>query len=331
MKPPIRRVLLVRAWLYASCLPAIGCGSDGASERLGAKQERIIYGADERIEYGAMSAVQQIRARSVAIHLKSSGLSCSGATCTLTTEPFEHDLGGTSRLCQGTKFLGQAQIPEEFGNCTGWLVAPNLLATAGHCFGPSDLAGQCAITRYVFGFTAAADGSNVVTSVPSSDVYSCSSILVRSFPPDYALVRLDRSVTNRIPFIVRHGGKIADAQQLETYGYPWLLPLKLSQNASVKNNLDPSMFFTNTDTFPGNSGGPVLNSATGLAEGIVSQPPISNDVVWTFDGQGPCLAYNVCPDDTGCSDSPAQPFVGMTRITEAVGIPPHAALITAVL
>jgi hypothetical protein len=316
---------------------ALGCSSEGTSE-LGTKKERFIFGpdaavGDERIEHGAMSAIQQEWARSVAFHVSDAALSCSGATCTLATEQMLTGPGG-GRLCEGTKFAGQKHVPYSFSfnGCTAFLVAPDLLATAGHCYATTTTA-TCANSRYFFGFNAAADGSGVPTSFPSADVYSCSSILsIANLTPDHAIVRLDRPVTGRIPFVVRHGGKIADAQQLLIYGHPWFLPLKLTQNTWVHDNPTSSYFFFNGDTFQGNSGGPAVNLMTGIVEGILKAGPSGgDDLVASQDSQGPCQKYGSCPD-TGCPGTTStDKFASALRTTGVPvgltgGLPVHPAI-----
>ena len=50
------------------------------------------------------------------------------------------------RLCPEVRFSEQKVI----GRCTGFLVAPNLLLTAGHCFDQSDLRGTHVSTQALF-------------------------------------------------------------------------------------------------------------------------------------------------------------------------------------
>jgi hypothetical protein len=308
-----------------------GCGGEGTTDT-GETTDPVIFGADERLDYGAMSASEQAQARSVALHVFSSGLSCSGSTCSLSTTPFTQrpeSFGG--RLCEHVRFRGQ--LAADSGNCTAWLVASDMVATAGHCIDAS----LCSISRYVFGFTASASGSGEVTSFPTSDVYSCASVVTQFYvdgldgptDSDYALVRLDRHVPGRLPFFVRYDGKIPDGQQVVAFGHPSVLPLKLTRNMWTQDNTFSKRFYANGDIFGGNSGGPVLNLSTGIAEGIaVTQPPPR--FAASSDSQGACWEYRVCAD-SGCVDPDVvRRLTGTMRIREVPSIPLHPAL-TAVL
>ncbi len=323
------RVFVLRFIVPAALSTAAGCGSGDAQEAA-TTEEPVIFGADERQDYGAMAPVDQWTSRAVALHVLSSGLSCSGATCTLATQPFNTDPEFGMRLCNNVRFKGQ--LLASWGNCTAWLVAPDLVATAGHCIDTS----TCASARYVFGFNAAANGGSEVTSFPTSDVYSCAQVVSQVFngtgpsSSDYALVRLDRAVRDRIPFVVHYTDQVTAAEQLSIFGHPSALPLKLTRNTQVRDTTSATRFYANGDIFGGNSGGPVIDLATGVAQGItVTQPPPR--FVVSSDAQGTCTAYRTCPD-TGCTDpSLVFRFTGVTRITLVPGIPVHAALVMAVL
>ena len=315
----------------AFALGVAGCGvGPEPVGNLDTKSEPVIFGADERLDFGAMSATEQSRAQSVALHVFTSGLSCAAGTCTLTTQPFATDPITGLRLCETVRF--RDQLWATAGYCTAFLVAPNLLATAGHCIEPTD----CPTSRFVFGFRAAANGGSEVTSVPESDVYSCSSVVTWAFDgdsptsQDYALVRLDRTVSGRTPVIVRHTGQVANSEQLHVYGHPSFLPLKLTRNAWIQNNTFPERFYGNGDIFGGNSGGPVWNATNWTVEGILVTQPNPRFTTST-DSQGTCSQYRVCPD-TGCLDSQSNlqdRLTGTTRITRVPGIPLHTALIQA--
>jgi hypothetical protein len=302
-----------------------GCGGESSfDEPLGMEDEPLIFGADERLDFGAMSSQEQARSRAVAIHAFSSGVSCAGGTCTLANAPFNTSPEGL-RLCSGVRFRGQDYATS--GNCSAWLVAPNLVATAGHCIDTS----TCSTSRYIFGFTAAADGTGEVTSFPQSDVYSCSSVVTRVYDgnnptnSDYALVKLDRVVSGQTPFFVRYLGEPALNLQLNMYGHPSALPKKITRNAWIQNATSAQRLYANGDIFGGNSGGPVIDLATGVGEGIVVTQPVPRFSL-SSDAQGSCHVYRTCPD-TGCTD-PSLPMTltGAMRITKVPGIPLHVAL-----
>jgi hypothetical protein len=144
------------------------------------------------------------------------------------------------------------------------------------------------------------------------------------------VVRLDRTVSGRTPFIMRYTGQIPESQDLAIYGHPGLLPIKLTRSAWVQRNEFDERFYANGDIFAGNSGGPVLNLTTNVVEGVtVTQPPPR--FAMSSDALGACSRYRVCAD-TGCtSPDVVKQLTGAMRTTRVPGVPLHAALVHAVL
>jgi hypothetical protein len=107
-------------------------------------------------------------------------------TSTLRTENF-----GTARnLCSSERFREQP-----IGAlCSGFLVASDIVATAGHCAEASDVT----TIRFVFGFRMR-DATTAEAVINNSEIYAGVSIIGRqenASGPDWALVRIDRAVTN---------------------------------------------------------------------------------------------------------------------------------------
>jgi hypothetical protein len=317
--------------LAAALLAAIGCGEEGSADELVVtEQDPVVFGADERRDYGAMSSGEKWRSLPVAIHVDAlpgtPALTCSAGSCTLGTIAFTGTAELLLPLCDGVKYGGQLWATH--GHCSAWLVAPDMVATAGHCF---DTEHTCANARYIFGFTAAANGGSEVTTFPESEVYSCASIVALSLTggsptdDDYALVRLDRVVAGRTPIIVRYSGQATANLQVNMYGHPLALPKKIVRNAWLQDTSFSHRFYANGDIFKGNSGGPVLDLVTGVGEGIVvTQPAPFFEAVQ--GPMGPCAVYRTCAN-TGCNASAIYDrFTGAMRVTKVPGIPLHAAL-----
>jgi len=176
--------------------------------------------------------------------------------------------------------------------CSGFLVAPDVVATAGHCVkGPADLAN----TRFVFGFHMV-DANNARTSFSADDVYAGSRLIGRQLAgdgTDWSLVRLDRPVVRRKPVKIRTRGKIGSKQALFVIGHPCGLPQKYAPGAQVRDNTPAPYFVANLDTYGGNSGSPVFNAGNATVEGILVRG--END----FVTNGSCYVSLVCPS-TGC-------------------------------
>jgi len=215
--------------------------------------------------------------------------------------------------CPGERFISQP-IP---AFCSGALVAPDLIVTAGHCI---TNASDCANTAFVFGFDMTSATTPTLT-FPQADVYFCSAIVSRAQVnggPDWGVIRLDRAVTGHVPLPIRCAGKVPDAQPLTLIGHPVGLPTKIAGGAAVRDNTLPGNFLANVDAYAGNSGSAVINTTTGspTIEGLL----VSGNADWVYDSVNQCTKSNWCPD-TGCAGT-SSPWDGATRTTEFAGLVP---------
>jgi hypothetical protein len=320
-----------------------GCSGEVAEGDGASTQDPIIFGTDNRIEFGGMSDAAWVRhAQGTAALFRSASLACGGGVCALDTQPFTWVDTGSQfdpiELCSGAPYKGQ----EQGAFCTAFLIAPDTFATAGHCFcgSNSSLCGtpfgqtRCATTRVVFGFHADADGSNEVVSVPATDVYSCTEVTgTWKDPPsleDWAIFKVDRPVAGRAPLVVRNTGTPNAGGSLLLVGHPDGLPMKLAAGGQAKG--DPSSHLINwgssVDAFAGNSGSPVVHLASGLVEGIHIRRPVQH-----YFQQNGCALPRVCSETTGCPppffDSPWAQHTNFGHVAGNVVLPLHAALVTA--
>jgi V8-like Glu-specific endopeptidase len=192
--------------------------------------------------------------------------------------------------------------------CSGFLVGPKLLVTAGHCIQSMS---DCQANRWVFDYKMENAGS-VNISVPTSSVYTCTKILSQSLEggngDDYAIVELDRAVTGREVLKTRTSGTVAVGTEIVVIGHPTGLPTKIADGAKVRK-LTAKYFVANLDTYGGNSGSAVFDAKTGVVEGILVRG--ENDYV--RDNTLGCRVSNYCPD-TGCRGE------DVTLITNVPGI-----------
>jgi Trypsin-like peptidase domain len=254
--------------------------------KLAQDRQRVIYGTDNRKDlYQVKSSKVQAAANAVAALVKSSDLTReSDGTYTLSTEQYSESY----QLCGSEPFITQP-----IGCfCSGFLVAPDVIATAGHCVKSQADLGNI---RFVFGFRMI-DAERVRTSFPAEDVYSGAKLLGRQLSQDgtdWALVRLDRKPVGRNPVKLRTAGKISANQSLFVIGHPCGLPQKYAPAARVRDNAPAPFFVANLDTYGGNSGSPVFNASNSTVEGILVRG--END----FISNGTCYVSMVCPT-TGC-------------------------------
>lgn len=255
------------------------------AKTLKAKQ-KAIYGADDRVDIFQLPAGLNKDDADCVVSLFQSGdvIDNGDGTSTLNTVQF----GISQNLCSTEKFIHQPV--GAFGS--GFLVAPDIIATAGHCADESDVTD----IRFVFGFRMK-NANTAITTIANTEIYKGVSIIARKFTAaatDWALVRLDRPVTNHRIAPIRRSGKIGDTQAVHVIGHPAGLPAKFADKAKVRTNTNPAFFIANLDTFGGNSGSPVFNSTTHEVEGVLVRGEVD------FVAQGTCNVSLVCPT-SGCS------------------------------
>ncbi|PIU17708.1 MAG: serine protease [Elusimicrobia bacterium CG08_land_8_20_14_0_20_59_10] len=240
---------------------------------------KSIYGDDNRLDYYEAAPAMQRLADSVVSLWPSRQVKVEGGDVKLATIGF----GTALNLCPGEKFSEQP-----IGAfCSGTLVGEDIIMTAGHCI--TDQA-SCSDTKFIFGYNIADKDGAARTTVPSKDVYGCKRIIKRDldkqYPgifgtvlaiikallnkagPDYALVQLDRKVTDRAPLAVNRKN-IKAGTPVFVIGHPVGLPVKIAGDAKVRDAGHRAWFSTDLDTFGGNSGSAVFNANTNLIEGIL--------------------------------------------------------------
>ncbi len=191
-------------------------------------------------------------------------------------------------LCPDEPFRDQPTA----GLCSGFLVAPDLIVTAGHCQGCGDEITEMAV---VFGY-AMQDAETVTMEFDIEDVYFCKEIVAsQTGTPDWSLIRLDRSVTGHAPVRIRRTDFVPERQPLLVVGHPVGLPRKYDSGGIVRDNWMLSYFDANLDTFGGNSGSAVFNLETLAVEGIL----VAGNDDFVADWDNGCVRSNVCPD-SGC-------------------------------
>ncbi len=246
---------------------------------------QVIYGSDDRIDlYQTENSKLRSLADSTVALMQASDVKSEGGSSRLTTEPY----GTGNGLCKEEPFYDQ--VTAAF--CSGSLVAPDIIMTAGHCVTSQE---SCAGIKFVFGFAVKEKGKMPLT-VATKDVYGCSKLLGReqiNDGQDWALVKLDRPVTGHAVLKLNLTGVITNKTPIVVIGHPAGLPTKIAGGAEVRDASKNGYFIANLDTYGGNSGSAVFNAKTGLVEGILVRG--ENDYVY----RGSCRVSNVCPAD-GC-------------------------------
>ncbi|MBI5154731.1 proprotein convertase P-domain-containing protein [Candidatus Poribacteria bacterium] len=253
-------------------------------------EDRVIYGEDDRRDvYQVTDPLQLELQRSTCALIAVANLTYHPDTDTYTIPNSPWTVGGKPG-CEGEPFRDQPSV----ANCSGFLVGPDLVATAGHCLDNTDL-NQWA---YVFGFEMA-DATTPILSFSSNRVYLGAAIVAHALAggagDDYNVIRLDRAVSHPdiSPLEIRRDGTIPVGTKVGVIGHPAGLPSKISwgDNTTVRTNSATSYFTANLDTYGGNSGSAVFNQVTGLVEGILVRGQTDYVVGST------CFQSNRLPDD----------------------------------
>ncbi|HET9956322.1 MAG TPA: serine protease [Polyangiaceae bacterium] len=298
-----------------------GCAAAEDGESPGARASAVVYGSDDRVPY---SAVTDARLRgwadATAALFIDENVSCAEAACSLTTRPIE---AVTGALCDGQPLQDQAVGAA----CTAFLIAPDVMVTAGHCLEDCRFGEFPAReVRFVFGFQTDTRGE-VPREVPAENVYRCAEMLGRDMTGmseadrDFAVFRLDRPVTGRTPLVPAPAGtRVSEDASLVILGHPRGVPLMVAAGGRVTaNDATLPRFYSSLDHLPGNSGSPVLDAATGLVHGILVTTPATAEFDTVFTPTGDlCLEERVCDEALGCGGYlPSSSWAGVMRIGAA--------------
>jgi V8-like Glu-specific endopeptidase len=245
----------------------------------------VIYGEDNRKDVfeSTDSALVEL-SKSTAAMISTEKLKSIKGDIVISAQTLE-----SRGICAKERFSKQISA----ANCSGFLVAPNILVTAGHCIKSES---DCASYKWVFDFKVDHSDQGEV-QVPKTSVYSCKKIISRSLDQmskdDYAVIELNKKVLDRRPLAFRKSGKISKGTSLAVIGHPTGLPTKIADGAKVRS-LSTKFFVANLDTYGGNSGSAVFNTQTSEVEGILVRG--ENDYV--PDSQLGCQVSNVCANES---------------------------------
>jgi V8-like Glu-specific endopeptidase len=256
----------------------------------------VVYGDDNRHEvYEASEANQQL-AKSTAAMVAVTSIAPNASMPGLMTLD-QHTLtdwiqNGNKDInfCEGTRYAAQPNP----SMCSGFLIAPDLMVTAGHCV---EIENMCNDFSWVFDFNVDKDTKLAGQDIKPENIYKCKKIVSNALSfllgLDHGVIQLDRVVTGRVPLEINNSTKVTDGQGVLVIGNPSGLPTKVADGSMVRDNSSSSFFVANLDTFGGNSGSAVFNSDTGVVEGILVRG--EEDYVANYSKM--CVEVNVCASD----------------------------------
>jgi hypothetical protein len=251
---------------FAMVLAFCSCSSarDEEHDAVGTSRATVVYGLDGRRElYETEDPELRALAASTAVaFMRSSDVVEANGKVQLRVP----SLGEALELCPGEPFAAQPSA----ALCSGLLVGPDLVLTAGHCV----LDWPCDEVRLVAGFSYAQGGS--LSGPTPNDVYRCREVVLSAHSApneiprlDYGFVRLDRPVKGYVDDAIAvraESSPLNDGEPVALFGFPSGIPLKVDTSGVVTDPRGGSLdyFVSNADSFEGNSGSPVFDASGSL-------------------------------------------------------------------
>lgn len=134
--------------------------------------QKLVYGLDDRKDYYELDDQQKKECDSVVSLWESSDIVDNGnGESRLQTSNF----GDSLNLCENEKFREQPMG----AFCSGFLVGPDLIATAGHCVKNAE---DLTTTRFVFGYRMENE-NQAKTTISNSEIYKGKEIVGRKQDP----------------------------------------------------------------------------------------------------------------------------------------------------
>ncbi len=270
-------------------LGALFLPSCGQATLTSSSEGKVVYGRDDRIESFQLpqsSALNRVASATLLMTNSEKLRSLRAGHIKLDHVIFKKRLN----VCNDEPYANQPLA----GFCTAFLVAPNIVATAGHC--ANDI--KCREISFVskFALKSKNDTAEDVTTVPEGRVYSCRKILFASEAektPDMAIIQLDRKVAEAKPLKISED-RVKVNETVYTVGHPLGLPQKIAPGL-VKKTSDKDQFVATLDGYHGNSGSAVTN-----AEGELKGIYVNGEDDFDYDSTHNCYRTKVCQGLEDC-------------------------------
>ncbi|MBV2168144.1 MAG: serine protease [Bdellovibrio sp.] len=249
----------------------------------------VIYHEDTRQEVEKTSSVSSLAQATVTLVEGRLISQNADTTWSLGTRPLEKSYP----LCADEKFLKQPVL----GFCSGVLVAPDKILTAGHCVAEKDI---CKNTKFIFGWDLERSQHKTLAN---SEVFHCKNILRqennRSKGIDYAIIELDRPAKGIQPVSIAKDALHKRGDLVLSLSYPMGLPLKQDIGKVLESADGSYTLKVEVDTFMGSSGSPLFNGKGELL-GILSSgmEDFLEDDIYRVQSEGGCINFHRCKNGT---------------------------------
>lgn len=200
-------------------------------------------------------------------------------------------------LRSGLNFCSDERFNEmpSLSDCSGVLVADDLILTAGHCMEDKT---DCTNKSWVFDFDHQSSlyGNEDEVLLAQNKIYKCQSVVSFSNEKssgnyiDYALIKLDRKVTDRDPLPIKRVNFPKVSKNVAVIGHPLGMPKVMVDGITTALDFSSINQKIDSDTFSGNSGSPLIDLNSGSVVGIL----IRGDVDLEFDIDSGCNRIKKC-------------------------------------
>jgi V8-like Glu-specific endopeptidase len=246
--------------------------------------QAAIYGKDNReLAFNHENSLYERLSKSVLSQVRKGSLSLENGQVRIKSKPLHQHV---KTLCKDTPFAKT----ETFSKCTAFLVAPNMIVTAGHCINNQQ---ECNEAKWVFSSDYNPASGSPIT-LEQEDLVTCKKILAYKkntiSKNDYALIEIEQQILHRPTLKYRKKNRVPKDSSFFVVGHPTGLPLIVTDQAKEIEGSTKFLFKIDSDTFGGNSGSPVINSQTGIVEGILTD----GDLDYTLNKQKRCMMPHKC-------------------------------------
>lgn len=246
--------------MIVATVPMAACGVDAGASAPALEVQAVVYGEDDRQDlYEARQPFVRLARENAIALIAPDQLEPEGDGSYAILAPTYAEV---QSLCPGERFSGQVAA----ANCSGVLVAPDIVATASHCLAASeDGSPDCSRSRYVRGYALTEAGAAPL--VPAAEVFDCAGVLGKVRAPagaschyDVALVRLAREAPTTQSIVLRNQAVEAE-DPVVVIGFPAGLPVKIDEGARVVDAREATgdSFTLSSDTFAVSSGSGVFD------------------------------------------------------------------------
>jgi hypothetical protein len=292
----------------------------------------VIFGNDDRDEVRKSPVMQKLaRATAVQVALNFIEVDSQGRL-NLDFQPLTES--GNWNLCPDERFAHQPTSPIA---CTAFLIAPDLMITAGHCAVnwskvQNEVTPLCSAFGWLFDYQTDQNDLVEIKGLAPERLVHCKKVIyanqevvfdkatkLTTFHEDIALIQIDRAITDREPMKLSHVDALL-GESLSAIGYPLGLPAKSSQNAVVFDISDPDYLRTDLDVSGGNSGSPVFNNKAEVIGVVVRAFP---DPETKTDHKQNCEHWYHCNADRQTCDTQEKNYVHSTEVQRIKAIFPY--------